>query len=112
MYEQYNDEADAIYLETFRKLLTEGKDVVFERSCYAKEDRKEWRRIAEEYGARVVLVSLRAKNKEALWERIRERSQAKKTADNALDISREIFEMYWNGFENPVGEDELVIDTL
>ncbi|KAJ8114432.1 hypothetical protein OPT61_g3687 [Boeremia exigua] len=110
-YEQYNEEADAIYLETFRKLLAERKDIAFERSCYAREDREEWRKIAEDGGARVVLVFLRAKDKNALWQRICERSKAEKTADNALDISRDTFETYWEGFEDPVGEDELIIDV-
>lgn len=111
-YNQYMEEADAIYLETFRKLLAEGKDIAFERSCYAKEDRDEWRKIAEEGGARVVLVFLRARDKEALWDRICERSKAEKTADNALEISRETFDTYWDGFEDPDGEDETVIDVI
>ncbi|KAF3010047.1 hypothetical protein E8E13_011518 [Curvularia kusanoi] len=50
IYDQYSSEADAIYLDTFRKLLAEGKDIAFERSCYAKEDRDEWRKVAEEGG--------------------------------------------------------------
>ncbi|KAH6625183.1 ATP/GTP-binding protein [Boeremia exigua] len=112
VYEQYNEEADAIYLETFRTLLAEGKDIAFERSCYAKEDRDEWRRIAEERGARVVLVFLRAVDKEVLWERICRRSRVEKAADNALDISRETFDMYWEGFENPTGENEIVVDVV
>jgi predicted kinase len=112
MYDQYMNEADEIYLDTFRRLLTEGKDVAFERACYAKDDRDEWRKIAEDGGARVVLVLLQAKDKEILWTRIRTRSTAKKTADSALDISRETFEMYWNGFENPDGEGEIIIDVV
>lgn len=112
LYEQYNDEADVIYLDTFRRLLAEGKDVAFERSCYSKEDRDEWRKIAEEGGARVVLVFLRAQDKEILWDRICKRSERDKTAENALDISRETFEMYWEGFENPEGEGEIVIDVV
>ncbi|KAJ4985039.1 hypothetical protein SVAN01_09482 [Stagonosporopsis vannaccii] len=111
-YDRYMEEADATYLETFRKLLAEGQDIAFERSCYAKEDREEWRKIAEEGGARVVLVFLRAKSKEALWKRICKRSKTTKTADNALDISRETFDMYWDGFEDPDGEDEIVIDVI
>lgn len=112
LYEQYNNEADIIYLDTFRKLLAEGKDVAFERSCYAKEDRDEWRSIAEGSGARVVLVFLRAQDKEILWNRICKRSTLDETADNALDISRETFEMYWEGFEDPQGEGEIVIDAV
>ncbi|KAF3046918.1 hypothetical protein E8E12_007463 [Didymella heteroderae] len=112
LYDQYMDKADEVYLDTFRRLLAEGKDVAFERSCYAKEDRQEWRKITEDSGARVVLVFLQAKDKEVLWTRICTRSAAEKTADSALDISRETFEMYWNGFENPEGEGEIVIDVV
>lgn len=112
LYDQYMDEADEVYLDTFRKLLAEGRDIAFERSCYAKEDRDEWRKIAEDAGARVVLVFLRANDKEVVWKRICARSAAGKTADSALDIDRATFEMYWNGFENPEGEGEIVIDVV
>jgi len=106
------EEADATYLEVFRKLLADGQDIAFERSCYAKDDRDEWRKMAEETGARVLLVFLRVKDKEVLWERICKRSKAEKTADNALEISRETFDMYWKGFEDPENEDEVVIDVI
>lgn len=112
LYAQYNNEADEIYLSTFRQLLAEGKDIAFERSCYAKLDRDEWRRIAEEGGARVVLVYLRAREKEVLWERICRRSEGVKTADNALEIGRGVFEGYWEGFEGPEGEGEVVVDVV
>lgn len=109
LYDEYNKEADVIYEQAFRKLLTEGKDVALERSFYAKEDRDEFRKIAEEGGARVVLVFLHAKDKEVLWDRICKRSAMAKTADSAFDISRETFDAYWSGFENPDGEDEIII---
>lgn len=112
LYEKHMSEADEIYLDTFRRLLVERRDIAFERSCYAKEDRDEWRRIAEDAGARVVLVFLRANDKEVLWRRICARSAAGKTADSALDIDRATFEMYWNGFENPEDEGEIVIDVF
>lgn len=112
LYDQYMDEADQVYLDTFHRLLAEARDIAFERSCYAKEDRYEWRKIAEDGGARVVLVFLRANEKEVLWRRICSRSAAGKTADSALDISRATFEMYWDGFKNPEGEGEIVIDVI
>ncbi|KAG9204342.1 hypothetical protein G6514_001416 [Epicoccum nigrum] len=112
LYAQYNDEADQIYLSTFRALLAGGKDIAFERSCYAREDRVEWRRIAEEGGARVVLVYLRAREKEVLWERICRRAEGVKTADNALEIGRGTFEGYWEGFEGPEGEGEVLVDVV
>ena len=112
LYDQYNDEADVIYKETFLKLLAKGEDVALERSFYAKQDRDEFRKIAGEGGARVVFVFLRAKDKEVLWERVCKRSAREKTADSAFEISRETFEMYWNGFENPEGEGEIVIEVV
>lgn len=111
LYAQYQDEADVVYLQTFHKLMAEGKDVILERSFYEKQDREDFRSMAEKYGARVVLVFLKAKDKEVPWERVCRRSMATKTADSALDISRETFDMYWDGFENPEGEGEFVIEV-
>jgi predicted kinase len=115
LYAQYQDEKDKVYLSTFRTLLAEKKDVILERAFYAKEDREEYRELAGEAGARVVLVFLKAKGdegKRVLWERICKRSEGAKTADSALDISREVFERYWSGFEDPVGEGEIVVSVL
>lgn len=63
----------------------------------------------------MVLVFLRAggeRGKEVLWERIRRRSEGVKTPDSALDIDRETFEGYWKGFEDPVGEGEIVVEVV
>jgi predicted kinase len=112
LYAQYQAEKDETYLTTFQTLLAEKKDVILERSFYAREDREEYRITAENAGARVVLIFLKAKGEEGkrvLWERICKRSQGVKTADSALDISREVFEGYWSGFEDPVGEGEIVV---
>lgn len=59
-----------------------------------------------------MLVFLKAEGeqgKELLWKRICKRSEGMKTAASAYDISRETFERYWDGFENPVGEGEIVV---
>ncbi|KAK5938122.1 hypothetical protein PMZ80_009711 [Knufia obscura] len=112
LYEQYNEEADAIYLDTFRRLLEEKKDVVLERSFYAKEDRDEFKKMVEDGGGRLVLVYLKAVDKEVLWDRICSRSAKGKEANSSLDISREILDRYWAGFEAPDGEGEVVVDVL
>lgn len=59
----------------------------------------------------MILVFFSAKDKEIVWERIRKRSEGAKTANSALDISRETFERYWDGFEIPDGEEEIVIEV-
>jgi len=112
LYEQYQDEADVVYVSKFRSLLAAREDVILERSFYVRADRDTYRKMVEDAGARLALVFLKAEGeqgKELLWQRICKRSEGVKTADSALDISRDTFEMYWDGFENPVGEGEVVI---
>ena len=114
LYDQYMGEADTLYLSTFTELLVMKQDVILERAFYAKEDRDEYRKLAEEAGARVVLVYLKAEGgagKEVLWKRICDRSKEEKTAANAFKISKETLKKYWEGFEEPVGEGEVVIQV-
>ncbi|KAK6842882.1 hypothetical protein PG987_003742 [Apiospora arundinis] len=110
LYQQYMQEADTIFQERFRSLLDEGRDVVLDRSLYAKEDRDKLKQIVGEYGGRWVLVFFKALDKEGLWARIRHRSAQPKGANSALDISRGTFEMYCDGFEDPQGEGEIVVE--
>lgn len=111
VYEQYSTEADAIYLDTFQDLLKAGENIVLERSFYANSDRDEFRKIVEEAGARLVLVYLKALDKETLWQRICWRAEGDKDANSALAITRELFDMYWDGFEGPEGEGEVVFEV-
>lgn len=85
--------------------------MLLERAFYAKADRDEYINLAKSSGARVILVFLKVTDKEQLWERVCKRSAGPKTANSAFDISRELFEMYWNGFENPEGEGEIVVEV-
>lgn len=110
LYQQYQEENDTIILQRFHSLLEDGQDVILDRSFYAKEDRDEFKRIVDERGGRWVLVFLKAADKEKLWARIQHRSAQPKEANSALDISRETFEMYCSGFEDPRGEGEIVVD--
>ncbi|KAK8050180.1 hypothetical protein PG994_011910 [Apiospora phragmitis] len=111
LYQQYQEENDTIILQKFHSLLEEGRDVVLDRSFYAREDRDEFRRIVNERGGRWILVFFKAVDKEKLWARIRHRSAQPKEANSPLDISRDTFEMYWNGFEDPHGEGEIVVEV-
>lgn len=112
LYQQHMNEAGAIYDAEFLKLLKAGCDVVLDRSFYAKEDRDDFRTRVDKLGGRVVLVFFRPTDQEVSWNRIVERSMQEKGANNALEISRELFEMYWAGFENPEAEGEIVIDVV
>lgn len=109
LHAQYQAEQDEVYMTTFQKLLAESHDVVLDRSFYAKEDRDAFKDIIEKAGVRWVLVYLKSKDKDQLWQRICARSKMTKEANNALDITRATFDRYWAGFEEPEGEGELAI---
>lgn len=112
LHGRYMDEADAIYLENFHQLLKERKDIVVEKSLYAKEHRDEFKKAVEQGGGRWVLVYLKVDDKEALWNRICERSAKERNANSAFDITREIFDGYWAGFDWPHDEGEVVLDVF
>ncbi|KAI0397603.1 ATP/GTP-binding protein [Xylariaceae sp. FL0594] len=106
-----------------------AKDVVFDRAFWNKADRDEARRLISDLGGRSVLLYLKAPDKETLWRRIcgrreealgmsadgggKGKGRGKLNADCAFEITPEILDMYWSGFEEP-GEDEgaIVVDTV
>jgi predicted kinase len=99
-------------LQTAKAILAEGKDdLVLDRAFYAKEDRDVYKRLVEEAGARWVLVYLTAP-KEVLWERIHSRRAEGIHADVALEISKELLDNFYDNFEVPNGEGEIVVDTI
>ncbi|KAK6070717.1 hypothetical protein SCUP515_08326 [Seiridium cupressi] len=112
VYQAYLQEAGDIYMKNFQNLLTARKNIILDRSFYAREDRNEFRAIIEAHGSRRVLAYLRATDKKAVWQSICERSVKQKDANSAYDINRKMFEMYWSGFEDPAGEDEIVLNVL
>ncbi|KAB5559518.1 ATP/GTP-binding protein [Coniochaeta sp. 2T2.1] len=104
-------EADEIYDATFRQLLKEGKDIMLDRSHYAKADRDAVLAEVEEAGARRVLVYFKAE-RNVLWRRICERKAkgASTDGDGALEISKQLLDRYVEGFDVPDGEGEIVIE--
>ncbi|KAH6657961.1 AAA domain-containing protein [Truncatella angustata] len=112
IYQSYQEEADAVYLREFQTLLQSRKNIILDRSFYAKEDRDEFYCLIQSHGARRVLVYFKAIDKEVLWQRICARSAKQKDANSALDISRGTFDTYWSGFEEPIREDEVVLNVL
>ena len=112
-YEEFQDEACEYYEHRLLALLEEGKkDVVLDRSFYAREDRNYFKGIVEKKGGRWVLVFFRPTSKEVVWQRIVTRRKTGINADSALDITPELFDMYWDGFEIPEGEGEIVVDVV
>jgi hypothetical protein len=72
----------------------------------------------EQAGARWLLVYLRCSDKEALWKRIEDRVSRRgtlggvKEGDAAFDVTSEVLDHYWEGFEAPVGEGEIIFDVV
>jgi gluconate kinase len=105
------DEAEAfLHGDLLRLLRGKAHDVILDFAFAFREMRDEWRAIVEEGGGRVVLVYLDA-GEEMLWRRIGERRARPVDADSVAgnEISRETLRMYYEGFERPVGEGEVVI---
>lgn len=91
--------------QRFLELLRAKKDVVLDRSFWAKEDREKCYALCRREGvAAWKLVYLRAR-KDFLGRRIQERRKKGVNADSALEISEELLEQYWDGFQAP-GKDE------
>jgi predicted kinase len=112
LYAQYQTEASAsLRTQLLSLLYSREKDVILDRSFYAKEDRDEFKELIEENGGRWVLVYLDA-SKEVLWRRILERKKREMDADWAFEVTEEVFERYWSGFERPLGEGEIVVKVV
>ncbi|KAI1757518.1 ATP/GTP-binding protein [Xylaria castorea] len=111
-YSTYLDEAALECKERLTRLLAEGsRDVVFDRAFWNKEDRDDAKKLITTLGARWVLVYLKAPDKPTLWRRICQRRDAQLNADCAYQITPDVLDMYWNGFEEPMEEGEIVINT-
>jgi predicted kinase len=113
-YEEYLDEAAEAYERLLVELLRQKDkkhDLMLDRSCWARKDRDRLKKLVEENGGRLILVYLKA-SKEVLWRRITERKAKERDADSAYDVTQEVFERYWLGFEEPCGEGEFVIEVV
>lgn len=110
-YSTYQDEAAALFRSELTTLLAAGeRDFILDRSFYAKSDREEFKRLVEEAGGRWVLVFLRV-GKEELWKRIEGRRMGVRGPDSAREIEWSLLGEFVEGFEEPVGEGEIVIEN-
>lgn len=120
-YSEYLDEGqEHVKKELVRLLQEKQTDIVLDLSFWNREYREEYKEIIVAYGGRSVLVFLDA-DKELLERRIAGRRAARdalalddkgRDGDSAYNIEKDTFEMYCNGFERPVGEEEIVIKVV
>ena len=112
-YDEYQNEADRVFEDRLKALLAQGKsDIILDRSFYAKKDRQKFSELVRKRGGRTVLVYLKPKNKAVIWQRIWDRKIKPKTADSAFEVTNEILDGWWEGFEAPQGEGEIIVDVV
>ncbi|KAK8922079.1 hypothetical protein H634G_00236 [Metarhizium anisopliae BRIP 53293] len=120
-YPEYQAEGlQHVKAELIRLLEEKQKDVVLDLAFWNRKYREEYKEAITKHGGRWLLVFLDA-DKEALRRRIAGRraqrdalslNDKRRDGDTAFDVDNETFEMYWDGFERPVGEGEIVIKVL
>lgn len=87
-------------------LLREDRDVVLDHGLWRRQDRDEWRRVAQEAGARVRLLYFPVPKPE-LVRRLSVRNAEQHA--NALFVSAEALDDFLARFDEPDGEGESVI---
>ena len=108
-YAIYQREADEVFHSYAEAMLAEGKDLVLDRSFYAKETRDHFRQLVVRHGGRVVLVYLEPPSRDDLWKRLQARREAGINANSAVEITHDMLDQFWDGFEVPEGEGEIVL---
>ncbi|MWC27575.1 AAA family ATPase [Paenibacillus sp. MMS18-CY102] len=107
-YEQLKSAAEAKLRKELITHVRNQRCVVVDFSFWARKRRDEYKRIIEEAGGRWALIYLKVRPEE-LRERLRIRSE-RFDANAAFPITEEILSSYLSGFEQPIGEGEIVID--
>lgn len=87
--------------------MQEGKNVVIDFSFWSKEKRSFYRQIIEKSGSTVELVYLKA-SLEILRKRLEKRN-LHLNANSPFIITDEILEHHYYGFQEPCGEEEIII---
>ncbi|RUT28029.1 ATP-binding protein [Paenibacillus zeisoli] len=108
-YEQLKIEAEIKLRDELTILLEKKTNVVIDFSFWQQKRRNEYKKHIEAAGGEWRLVYLKV-HPNVLRERLRIRSQ-RFDANAAFTITEEILNSFLNGFEEPSGEGEFVIET-
>ena len=119
-YAEFQEEAEVILLADLKRILRLGReDIVLDLSFYSKQTRNEYRDLIKDEGKgkyNILLVVFRGEE-ESLWKRIegrrventKSREQGRPT--EGMSVDRATLRMYFDGFEWPDGEGEIVISV-
>lgn len=106
-YDILSEKTELVLREKLESLIKHGKNVVVDFSFWNKENRALYRNIIKKAGGTVELVYMKA-DKELLWERLQKRNLTL-NANSPFIITNEILEHHYNGFQEPLGEGEIVL---
>lgn len=88
-------------------LIKQGKDLVLDFSYWSKEKREIYRKLIINAGGMPKLIYMKA-DKELLKKRLQIRNQTI-DANSPFVITDEILDHHYDGFQEPVGENEIVM---
>ena len=108
-YEELSSIVESKLQNDIVNYIKEDKNLVINFSFWNKSTRKYYKNFLEELGADIQLIYLKI-DKETLKKRIESRN--KNHDANSQFIDEKTFEMYYNGFEEPKDEGEVVITFL
>lgn len=107
-YSEYSSEVEQILRQRLCALIAEGRNVVVDFSFWQRERRQLYKALIEEWGGRWQLIYLKA-SPELLEQRLKLRSQ-RFDANAAFPITPTRLHAYLEGFEEPSGEGEIIIE--
>ena len=106
-YDELSEKVEFKLRQTMIRLIKEGKNIVIDFSFWNKENRNLYNNIIKNTGGTAELVYMKA-SKELLRKRLQKRNLSLH-ANSPFIITDEIFEHHYNGFQEPQGEDEIVL---
>ncbi|KAK5584493.1 hypothetical protein RB653_006105 [Dictyostelium firmibasis] len=114
-YREILNNTDKELRNKLSELVIQGKDVIIDSSFWSKSTRVSYRDFIQQIGVNqginiikeIQLIYLKA-DYETLKNRLSTRNQSI-NANSPFEITNEILEHHYNGFEEPINENEIVI---
>ncbi|WP_036688308.1 AAA family ATPase [Paucisalibacillus globulus] len=106
-YREYLDESHARICDKLLKFIQENKKIVLDSSFWSRSEREKYKQLIEENGGKWKLIYLKVDDNE-LRRRLEIRSK-RFDANAAFPITKEMLTTFLKGFEEPIGEGEIVI---
>ena len=106
-YEALSQKTEIALREKMIALINEGRDIVLDFSFWNKKDRDTYRSVIRQAGGTPQLIYMKA-SKEVLKKRLQKRNQTL-NANSPFIITDEILDHHFSGFQEPAGENEIIL---